>query len=177
MTKYQVEVNRTYVYNVEADSKEAAVNKVDNNNPTPIYDEFQYATATEVPDRSKGKPTTYQVSVSRTHIYEVKADNQEDAEELAFAKDAVLVDDFVIDIHSTVIDTEPVGPTYEFSTTDGELVATYPVTLPDSEEEGSIQFHLTPEGIIVDVFDHNGEVIDIFARTAQEFTDYRLVTP
>lgn len=117
MTKYQVEVNRTYVYEVEADSKQAAVNKVDNNNLTPSYDEFQYATATEV--------------------------------------------------------TQP----YEFSATDGELVATYPVTLPDSEEEGSIQFHLTPEGIIVDVFDYNGEVIDIFARTAQEFTDYRLVTP
>lgn len=175
MTKFQVEVNRTCVYEVEADSKEAAVDKVDNKNLTPIYNEFQYATATEVPDRSK--PTTYQVSVSRTHVYEVKADNQEDAEELAFSKDAVLVDDFIIDIHSNVIDTEPVGPTYEFSTTDEKLVATYPVGLPDSDEEGSIQFHLTPEGLIVDVFDHNGEVIDVFARTAQEFADYRLVQP
>jgi hypothetical protein len=119
MTKYQVEINRTYVYNVEADSKEAAVNKVDNNNNlTPSYDEFQYATATEVAE-----------------------------------------------------------PVYEFSTTDGELVATYPVTLPDSEEEGSIQFHLTPEGLIVDVFDHNGECVSTFAKTAQEFSDYLLEAP
>ena len=115
MTKYQVEVNRTYVYEVEADSKQAAVNKVDNNNLTPSYDEFQYATATEVAQ-----------------------------------------------------------PIYEFSVTDGELVATYPVTLPDSEEEGSIQFHLTPEGLIVDVFDYNGEIITTFAKTAQEFSDYQL---
>lgn len=110
MTKYQVEVNRTYVYEVEADSKEAAVNKAEG--MWPIHNEFQYATAT------------------------------------AIAK-----------------------PVYEFSATDEELIATYPVSLPDSEEEGSVQFRLTAEGLIVDVFDHNGEEIATFARTAQESAD------
>jgi hypothetical protein len=112
MTKYQVEVNRTFVYEVEADSKEAAVNKVDEGLVWPTYDEFQYATATEV------------------------------------AK-----------------------PVYEFSATEEELIATYPVSLPDSEEEGSVQFRLTTEGLIVDVFDHNGEEIATFARTSQESAD------
>ena len=68
-------------------------------------------------------------------------------------------------------------PIYEFSVTDGEMVAAYPATLPDSEEEGSILFHLTPEGLIVDVFDHNGECVGTFTKTTQKFSDYLLGAP
>jgi hypothetical protein len=105
MPKYRVTVNRDYTYEVEADDKAAAVNKVDDENLTPVADEFQYATATEV------------------------------------ATDVT------------------------FDVTAGRLSATYPL------DDGTIQFVLTEEGLIVDVFDHEGENTETFARTAQEFAD------
>lgn len=57
-------------------------------------------------------------------------------------------------------------------TAEGTVKAFYPVMLDDDENnEAHIQFHLTYEGIIVDVFDHNGELVATFANTAQEFAD------
>jgi hypothetical protein len=132
MPKFQVTINRDHVYEVEADSKEAAVNKVDDDNLTPVTDEFQYAVATEI------APSIYDFTAT------IKGNRGR----------------YPVSLHEAE-----------------ELVATYPVTLPDSDEKGSIQFHLTPGGLIVDVFDHNGEIIDIFLRSPQEFADYRLVKP
>jgi hypothetical protein len=39
---------------------------------------------------------------------------------------------------------------------------------------GKICFQLTDEGLIIDIFDHEGNELETYARTAQEFADWML---
>ena len=65
----------------------------------------------------------------------------------------------------------------------GTLKAWHDISLPGhilesgsrTESEGRICFHLTEEGLIVDIFDSEGNCIDTFAKTSQEFADWMLV--
>jgi hypothetical protein len=64
----------------------------------------------------------------------------------------------------------------------GPLKAWYDISLPDYFEgfvknrdlNGKICFQLTDEGLIIDIFDHEGNELETYARTAQEFADWML---
>jgi predicted nucleic-acid-binding protein len=110
----------------------------------------------------------YQVTVSTDSIYEIEAPNSSTAIDVTLEGHATPVDQYTSKATADQI------PSHEFTVEDGRLIATYPVRQPDADADGSINFILTEEGIIVDVFDYNGEIIGTFAMTAQEFSDYLL---
>jgi len=65
----------------------------------------------------------------------------------------------------------------------GSLRAWYEVLPPEflitdetiaSDSNVKICFHLTDEGLIVDLFDHDGNCVTTYAKTAQEFADWDL---
>ena len=65
---------------------------------------------------------------------------------------------------------------------EGTLKAWYDISLPGyllthmsrEEASGKICFHLTDEGLIVDIFDNEGNAVETYGRTAQEFADWML---
>lgn len=69
--------------------------------------------------------------------------------------------------------------TFEISP-NGTIKAWYDVivpgyAVPDANKEqlnGTICFHLTDEGLIIDLFDKDGNCIDTAAYTSQEFSDF-----